>query len=191
MKFARVMLLGLALVPLAGQETKAESKAPVMAWPKPGPEMAKLKPLMGTWQVEEIHESSPMGPGGRGRGVSRVTAGPGGLSVHIDYQSSGGHMKGFKGHGILAWDAEAKCYKQAWSDNMMATVMVSVGNWEGADFVMHSEGTMLGKPFKSRDRFTGIGPDGYRMVTEFSMDGSPMQKAMTLIHTRAEVPARK
>ena len=193
MKLALTLALGLSLAagPLAAQDKKEEKKAPTMAdmMPKPGPEMAKLKAMVGTWNIEETMESGPMGPGGKGRGVSHITLGPGGLSIFIDYHSTGGHMKGYIGHGVVAWDGEAKAYKQIWTDNMVPMIMVSTGHWDGDKLVVTSEGTMMGKPFKGQDTLTGIGTDTFTLVSEMSLDGSPMAKAMTLVHKRAK--ARK
>jgi len=127
-----------------------------------------------------------MGPGGKGHGTAHVTSGPGGLSIRVVYASESpkGPMPGFKGEGLMAWDGEAGVYRQAWTDNYGAAVMVSTGRWEGEVLVMETEGKMMGKAFKSRDRFTGITPKGFTITTEMSMDGGPMQKAMALVHTR-------
>jgi hypothetical protein len=187
--------LALAAVPLSAQEKADDKKAPppsmAAMMPKPGPEMAKLKAMVGTWNIEETMETSPMGPGGKGHGVSRVTSGPGGLSILIDYRSLGGHMKGYKGHGVVAWDGEAKAYKQIWTDNMAPMIMVSSGNWDGDNLILNSEGTMMGKPFKSRDTLSGLGTDTITMVSDMSMDGSPMAKVMTLVHKRAKAAEAK
>lgn len=196
MNTMRPTILGLlfAALPLAAQETKAEKKATApaaMPMPKPGPEMAKLNFMVGTWHVEETHEPGPMGPGGKGHGTGKVRLGPGGLSLLIDYASAAGHMNGYRGHGIVAWDGEAKCYKQAWTDNVAPMLMTSSGNWSGDIIVMTAEGTMMGKPFKSRDTFTSMSADGYTITTEVSMDGSPMTKFMTLVHTRVKGEAKK
>ena len=126
-----------------------------------------------------------MGPAGTGRGTGRVTLGPGGLSILIDYQSKAGHMKGFHGSGVLAWDEVSKSYKQAWVDNMMPMMLVGTGHWEGEKFIMESEGSMMGKPFKGRDEFTDFGKDGFTLTSFMSMDGSPMMKVMTLKHRHA------
>ncbi len=187
MRLALTLALGLSLAaaPAPRQDKPDGKKAPPsMAdmMPKPGPEMAKLKGLMGTWNVDETMETSPMGPGGKGHGVGHVTAGPGGLSVLIDYRSIGGHMKGFKGHGVMAWDADAKMYKQSWTDNMAPTLMMSTGNWDGDKLIMNTEGTLMGKPFKGRDTFSDFTKDGFTLTSDMSMDGSPMAKAMTLVH---------
>ena len=132
-----------------------------------------------------------MGPGGKGHGINHITYGPGGLSILIDYKSSAGYMKGFKGHGVLAWDGEAKMYKQAWTDNMAPMIMMSTGSWDGDKFIMNSEGTLMGKAMKGRDTFTGLGEDGFTMTSEMSMDGSPMAKFFTLVHKRAKAAEKK
>ncbi len=192
--FTLALGLSLALSPLVAQDKADDKKkAPSMAdmMPKPGPEMAKIKSLMGTWEIQETMETGPMGPGGKGRGISHVSSGPGGLSIIIDYRSTSGHMKGFKGHSVVAWDAEAKAYKQIWTDNMMPMIMVSTGAWDGDKLVMTSEGTMMGKPYKSQDTLTGIGTDTFTVTSEMSMGGSPMAKAMTLVHHRAKAGEAK
>ncbi|MDE3245345.1 MAG: DUF1579 family protein [Acidobacteriota bacterium] len=196
MRLALFLALGLAVaaVPLSAQDKADDKKAPpTMAsmMNKPGPEAAKLKGMVGTWNVEETMEASPMGPAGKGRAISRVTLGPGGLSIIIDYRSIGGHMKGYRGHGVVAWDGEAKAYKQVWADNMAPMLMVSTGKWEGDKLVMDSEGTMMGKPFKAHDTLSGIGTDAFTLVSEMSMDGGPMAKMMTLAHKRAKAPEEK
>ncbi len=196
MKLTLTLALGLSLVAApAPRQDKPDHKkaAPSMAdmMPKPGPEMAKIKGLVGNWNVEETMETSPMGPGGKGHGISHVTSGPGGLSILIDYHSTGGHMKGFKGHGAMAWDVEIKAYKEIWTDNMAPMIMVQTGDWDGGKLVMSSEGTMMGKPFKGRDSFTGLGTDTVTMESEMSMDGSPMAKVMTLVHKRIKAEEKK
>ncbi|HET6329415.1 MAG TPA: DUF1579 family protein [Holophagaceae bacterium] len=158
--------------------------------PKPGPEMDKLKPLIGSFRVDQHLEASIMGPAGLSSGFSHVGEGPGGLSLIIDYTVHSGPMHGMKGHSILGWDGEAKTYKQVWTDSMAPMIVMSTGGWEGETFVMHSEGTMMGKAYKERDSFSGMGPDGFTLTIEMSMDGGPFQKAMTLIHHRLGEPAK-
>ncbi len=175
--------LAFGLVPFLSYALLAQAPPPM---PKPGPEMAKVQFLVGHWHVEEVVEPGAMGPGGKGHGSASVTSGPGGLSVHVVYTSESpkGPIPGFKGEGLMAWDGEAKVYKQAWTDNYGAALMISTGHWEGEVLVFETEGTMMGKAFKSKDRFTGISANGFTISTEMSMDGGPMQKVMALVHTR-------
>ncbi len=168
----------------------AKPAAPKMEMPKPGPEMDKLKGFAGSFRVDEHHEAGFMGPASLSSGFSHVSEGPGGLSLLIDYTTLVGPMRGMKGHGILAWDAEAKAYKQAWTDSMGPMTVMSTGNWEGDALVMRSEGTMMGKAYKEQDTFSGLGAEGFTLTIEMSMDGAPFQKAMTLIHHRLAEPAK-
>lgn len=193
MRIAFALALGLSLVAAPTQEAKPEQKAPptlAQMMPKPGPEMKKLQAMIGSWTIEETMETSFMGPGGKGTGVSHVTPGPGGLSILINYHSTDGHMKGFRGHGVVAWDADAKAYKQSWADNMAPMLVLSTGVWEGDNLVMTSAGTMMGKPFKGRDTLSGIGTDTVTLVSEMAIGDSPLTKVMTLVHTRSKVPAK-
>lgn len=200
MKLAFCMAIGLSLAAAPtrfenpGQDAKDDKKAPptlAQMMPKPGPEMTKLASMVGVWKVEETVETSPMGPGGKGHGISRITAGPGGLSLLIDYRSTGGHMNGFRGHGVLAWDGETKSFKQSWTDNMVPTMMMATGRWEGDTLIITTEATMMGQPFKARDTFSGIGTDKFTLVSEMSLGGSPMAKVMTLVHTRQKEGPKK
>ena len=186
------LIAGLALGPLSlpGQDAKPDA-LPAMAMPKPGPEMAKLAFMVGTWHVVDIHEPGFMGPGGKGHGTGTVSLGPGGLSLLIDYKAAAGPMKTYRGHGVTLWDGEAKVYKQVWVDNMAPMLMTSSGNWEGGTIVMNAEGMMMGKAFKSRDTISGMSKDGYTITTEMSLDGSPMNKVMTLVHTRVKASPAK
>jgi hypothetical protein len=158
--------------------------------PKPGPEMERLRPMMGSFRVNERHEAGFMGPGGVSAGFSRVSEGPGGFSLLIDYTSLSGPMHGMKGHGVLGWDGEAKTYKQVWTDSMAPMIVMSTGGWEGDAFILHSEGTMMGKAYKERDTYSDIGADGFTITIEMSMDGGAFQKVMTLTQHRLAEPAK-
>lgn len=182
MRRALIFALGLSTFAVLAQEPAA---APAQ-WevPKPGPEMAKLDGMVGTFAVNERHEAGLMGPAGSGKGVARVTRGPGGFTLLIDYTATAGAMKGMRGHGILGWDAEAKTYKQSWTDSMGPMIVTSAGSWEDGALVLLSEGTMMGKPYKERDVSSDITPKGFTLTINMSMDGAPFEKVMTLVYRR-------
>ncbi|MBS1767041.1 MAG: DUF1579 family protein [Acidobacteria bacterium] len=198
MRSVLLSALALSSFALAAQQPAAAPAAPAapakMEAPKPGPEMAKLQDLIGNFRVDEHIEASAMGPASVGAGFSHVAQGPGGFSILIDYTTLSGAMHGLKGHGAMAWDDNAKTYKQSWVDSMSPTLTVSTGAWEGDTLVMHSEGSFMGKPYKEQDVFSGIGADGFTITISWSMDGGPMTKMMTLNHHRlasAAAPATK
>jgi hypothetical protein len=191
MRLAVILALGSALSAFAQDKAAEPPKAPAMAdmMPRPGPEMARMRALLGAWEVEETHEASAFGPGGKGKALSTVAPGPGGLSLRINYRSTEGRIKGFAGHGVLAWDESGKAYKQAWVDNMTPGLMVGTGQWEGDRFVVTTEAVMMGKPCRSRDTFSNITRDGFTLTSEMSLDGAPLAKMVTLVHRRRAEPA--
>ena len=180
--------LGLSALSLFAQQPAAAPAKPAapakMEMPKPGPEMAKLQALVGSFRVDEHYEAGPWGGASQGAGYSRVTAGPGGFSVLVDYTTLSGVMHGLKGHGVLGWDDGAKTYREVWTDSMGPIIAESTGNWDGDTLVMRSEGTMMGKSYKEEDVFSGITPDGFTLTMSMSFEGAPMAKMMTLNHHR-------
>ena len=189
-----VAILGLSALALLAQDPGATPAAPPK-WevPKPGPEMAKLKLLMGSFSVEERHPAGAMGPAGGGKGVCHTTMGPGGFTLVIDYTATTGVMKGMKGHGLLGWDAEVKAYKQFWTDSNGPMMVQSMGDWDGDRLVMKSEGTMMGKAYKEQDVYSDITAKGFKLDIQMSMGDVPMQSVMTLTYHRmaAKPPAPK
>lgn len=195
MRRTLIAALGFSALALAAQQPAAAPAAPApkpaaFEMPKPGPEMDKLKPFVGSFRVDQHIEATSMNPASLSSGFSHVAEGPGGLSLLIDYTSHSGPMHGMKGHGVLGWDGEAKTYKQFWTDSMAPMMVMSTGGWEGDTFIMRSEGTMMGKAYKEKDTYSGIGAEGFTITIEMSMDGGPFQKAMTLNHHRLAEPAK-
>ena len=185
--------LVLSSFALAAQQPAAPAApaAPAkMEAPKPGPEMAKLQPFIGSFRVDEHYEAGPWGPASVGAGFNHITAGPGGFSILIDYTTLSGVMHGMKGHGVLGWDDGAKTYRQIWTDSMGPVIAESTGAWEGDTLVLRTEGTMMGKPYKEEDVFSNITADGFTLTASYSFEGGPMAKMMTLNHHRIS-PASK
>lgn len=170
------LALGLCALGLTAQDMPAP--------PKPGPEIAKLKDMVGSFSVAEHHDAGAMGPAGGGKGIAHTVMGPGGYTMLIDYKATTGAMKGMKGHGLIGWDAEAKTYKQFWTDSMGPVMVQSTGDWDGDKLVMKSEGTMMGKGYKEQDIYSDITAKGFKLEIQMSFDGSPMASMMTLTYTR-------
>src|SRR5690242_3124645 len=147
MRRALIAALGLSALSLLAQDPNSGSAAAPQKWevPKPGPEIGKLKDLVGSFSVEEPHPAGAMGPAGGGKGVCHTTMGPGGFTMIIDYTATTGVMKGMKGHGLLGWDAEAKTYKRIWTDSNGPTMEQCMGFWGGDQLVLTSAGPMVGK----------------------------------------------
>jgi hypothetical protein len=147
--------------------------------PAPAPEMQKLKWMVGSWSVNETHEKSEWSPGGKGKGTSVFTLGPGGHSLHYDYKSSG-PMGPFAGKGLTAWDSAARVYRAAWTDNVTPGILISECREEGKDLVCVSQTEMNGQKVTFRSRSVDPKPSGWTEVMETSADGTTFQKMLTL-----------
>lgn len=158
-----ILLIAMFSFSLLAQEKKTAAPPDLASMmPKPAAEMKVLTDMVGTWDVDEKMEASPMMPGGMvGKGVATYTAGPGGLSVMIDYKSS---TSPFRGHGVMTWDAIEKVYKTFWTDNMTAGGMVSTGKKEGNQYVYTYNLVMGGQTFPAKD-IVELGPNTMTNVT--------------------------
>ncbi len=187
--FSSFALVAQQPAPQATAAAPAPAKPAVQEAPKPGPEMAKLQPFIGSFRVDEHYEAGPWGAASQGAGFNHITAGPGGFSILINYTTLSGVMHGMKGHGVLGWDDGAKTYRQVWTDSMGPVIAESTGAWEGDTLVMRTDGTMMGKPYKEEDVFSNITPEGFTLTASFAFEGGPMAKMMTLNHHRLAAPA--
>ena len=147
-----ILTLGGAVLVASMQAQQPEKKPPtggsVIDVAKPAPEMEKRKWVVGKWNVVETHEKSDWSPGGIGKGISIVALGPGGHSQTITYDSIGPTGK-FSGHGIIAWDSEAKIYRSAWADSMTRGIVTMDCREEVRDWVCSGGTTMQGKKIAS------------------------------------------
>jgi len=178
-----------AAAPAKSKAAKSASQAPAMPMLKPAPEMAKLiKTLSGNWTVAEKMEPGPMAPnGGTGKGTAKIWAGPGGLSLMENYQSTNA-MGNFKGAGTWWWDPKAQVFHGLWCDNMTANGCDTSGStkWEGDNLV----GTMSapdpsGQMMMMKFIYSDFKPDSFVMTMEGGPDASKMQKMMTVTYTKA------
>jgi hypothetical protein len=189
MGLGRVLILVLGGAVLgASLQAQDRDKKPPSGGPseiaKPAPEMEKRKWVVRTWNVTERHEKSDWSPGGIGKGTSMIALGPGGHSQIITYNSTGPSGK-YSGHGIIAWDLEAKIYRSAWTDSMTPGMMTADCREEGTDWVCTGESMMQGKKIVTRSRSIAPKPAGWTEVTEISTDGGPFTKIKTFEFNRA------
>ncbi len=199
-----VLLAGFCCMALLAQDKAAPAKpkaakpaaaAQQMPMPKPAPEMTKLaKALSGNWTIVEKHEANPMMPnGGVGKGTAKIWAGPGGLSLIENYQSSGAMGGAFKGMGTWWWDPKAQVYHGVWCDNMTPNGCDTSGStkWDGDNLVGTMQGDMGGQMMTMKFIYSDIKPDSFVMTMEMGPDASKMQKAKTVTYTKAAAPAGK
>jgi hypothetical protein len=121
----------------AQDKSSADKKAAEaqMQAPQPGPEMERLKFLVGSWDVKAEYVKSPMLPGGgRDDGWYKAQLGPGGFSIIADFEGDGPMGKEI-GHEVLSWDPKQNAYTTVTVGNSFPGAVIGSSRWEGDKLV--------------------------------------------------------
>ncbi len=165
---------------IAGTGRTQEKKSPAPeALAKPGPEMEKLKFLLGTWTYTEAYEKTPLLPnGGQNTGTYISKLGPGGFSIVNDFHSVG-PVGDFQGLDIITWEPAAQSYKSYIFPNNAPGVFIRTGRWEGETLVFKLllEGE---SPIALRSVTRQTGKDTAEIREYYSMGGKPEELMLTL-----------
>lgn len=145
---------------------------------KPGPEMEKLRFLVGDWTYEEKYEASPFGPAGTGKGTMQCRLGPGGFSIVVDFRTNTATGESV-GHEIQTWDPAAKKYTFYAVGNEFPGAIVSTGNWEGNALVMNGTLAAGENKFRFRTRLTRSGSNAAQYTVESATGDEPLKLVVT------------
>lgn len=152
---------------------KGKAAPAEMQIPKPGPEMAKLNFLMGSWTMTAEYLKSPMVPEGmKQTGWYKAQTGPGGFSVIVDFEADGPQWNEI-GHEILTWSPKKNAYVVYTVGNGFPDAVVGMGHWEGGNLVIESSFEMGDKV--SHTRAVYVNPTDTKVhIDEYvqSKDGS-------------------
>jgi hypothetical protein len=118
-------------------------------FPKPGPEVEKLKQFEGTW------DATAKGGPETSKGVMHYKMGLGGLWLTGHYEGSFGDIK-FEGRGLDSYDVNKKKYVNVWVDSMSTAPMLSEGEFDKDGKVL----TLTGKSVDHDGK-----PTNHKMVT--------------------------
>ena len=151
----------------------------------PGPQHARLKEAVGTWNTET---KSWMGPGepSISKGVTVFTMILGDRYLQEDFTSSFGGME-FKGRGIYGFDNAKQKYTSAWCDNMSTGLMTMVGTYDEATKTMTLKGEAEmtpGKKTQMRIVEKRIDKDTCLMEMYSTEPGAKEMKTMEIKYTR-------
>jgi hypothetical protein len=146
------------------QQSKDKSAVPPeLQIPKPGPEMEKLKFLIGTWETKGGYEKSPMFPaGGEQIGWYKAQLGPGGFSILADFEADGPLGKEI-GHEIITWDPKQNVYTTIVVGNAFPGANIGTSKWEGAELVTVHEFDYNGTKIHLRSAITKIRDNSVHM----------------------------
>jgi len=143
-------------ISMAQEKSKEASGATAGApeMPKPGPEMAKLNYLIGSWTMTAEYVKSPMMPeGAKQTGWYKAQLGPGGFSVIADFEADGPAGKEI-GHEILTWDPAKNAYTVVTVGNSFPGAVMGVGKWEGGNLAIETAFEMGGQTMHMRAVYT-------------------------------------
>lgn len=149
--------------------------------------LSALQPMLGSWDFAGSYVPAPGVPAMKIKGVDVITATLDGQALATETTGTADDDPSvYKGYSVVAWDADADCFHQAWVDNMGmgghnllyqveqgVFVGVRSGHQGGTPYVDRSElRCVAGKLASVRsDRMTGASP----ATTVFSGKYTPKQ----------------
>jgi len=166
------ILAALLAITAVAQEPSKDKKAEAAESqaPQPGPEMERMKFLLGSWEFKGGYEKTPMAPeGGAETGWYKGRLGPGGFSVITDFELDGPFGKEI-GHQIFVWVAKQNAYTVVTVGNFPGAV-IGKSQWEGPNLVTHSDFGMGENVVHLRATYSKIQEKSVHME-EFSQKGS-------------------
>jgi hypothetical protein len=144
---------------------------------KPGPEHAKLKELVGTW------DATVKMMGQESKATCTYRMGLGDLWLLSNFNGDFGGMK-FTGHGVDGYDTAKKKYVGFWVDSMSTGMIQLEGEYDAEKKVLTMTGDSVGpdgKPVKMKT--TSEMPDKDTIVFKMFMGGTP-EPMMTINYKR-------
>jgi len=144
-----------------------------------------LRFFEGTWSVFENFQKGDFFPkGGTRKGTSKITPGPGGLSLIEDYHSSGsaGQLDLL---AIIWWDSTAQIYRPLiCANDGDGCVVRGAARWQGNTLINDYEEVIGGRKRKMRDTFSEITPTSFTLVAAVFTQGSEWQPLITTRYRR-------
>jgi hypothetical protein len=172
---AAVVVLGSASVLSA--QTAEKGKAPMPM--QPGPEMAKLKEMVGTWKCRGKQLASPMGPEHPTEATVKVEEALNGMWIvgHYSEKKTAQNPMPMSGDDYWTYDAAEKMFDRVAMDSMGGFSTGNSKGWENRTLVWTMEGMMGGQKTKFRETFVQKSPRELELSGEFSAPDGKWTKA--------------
>jgi hypothetical protein len=133
----------------------AAAAAQEMQMPTPGPEMDRVKFLIGAWNLSGEYAKSSMVPqGGKSSGWYKAQLGPGGFSVIADFEADGPLGKEI-GHQVFVWDPKQSVYTVVTVGNFPGAI-IGKAHWEGENLITESEFEFGGAKMSNRAIYSKV-----------------------------------
>jgi hypothetical protein len=143
--------------------------------PKPGPEMDRVKFLIGTWTLNGEYPKSSMVPqGGKSTGWYKGQLGPGGFSVIADFESDGPLGKEI-GHQVFTWDPKQSVYTVVTVGNFPGAI-IGKAHWEGENLITESEFEFGGAKMSNRAIYSKVQDKSIHIEESSRMGDGPIEQ---------------
>jgi hypothetical protein len=176
--FALLILVAVVLLATAAarqSSTDKKSEATTTKAPIPGPEMDRLKFLVGTWDTIGGYEKSSMFPeGGKQLGWYKARLGPGGFSIIAEFEAEGPLGKEI-GHQVIAWDPKQNAYQVVTAGNAFPGVIIGTSQWEGSSLVTRWDLNLDENMFHSRSTYSTMANNSLHMEEFIQSGDAPEQ----------------
>jgi hypothetical protein len=177
-KIMTIVVFASALVIVAGAQESSEQKKPAtqeMKAPKPGPEMERIKFLIGRWSTDSEYLKTPMIPdGGKSTGWYEARLGPGGFSIIADFEENG-PLGPEIGHEVISWDPKQEAYTVVTVGNAFPGAVIGKSRWEGDKLVTTHDFTESGTTMHLRSEYSDIKDHSTRIEEFVQVGDSPAQ----------------
>ena len=170
----RNAILG-AVVCLAGASLSVGQE-----FPKPGPEHAKLKELVGNWDCVMDME------GQKTKATATYKAICGGMWIESDFEGDLGGIK-FQGHGLDGYNQKKKKYVGVWVDSFESAPMHFEGDYDPQTKLLVMSGESVGpdgKPQKFKNTTETKDKDHFTFRMYMVQPDGKEQLAFTIEYTR-------
>jgi|ERR1700722_3153527 len=175
-KVVTIVVFASALVIVAGAQESSEQKKPATQEtkaPQPGPEMERIKFLLGRWSTDSEYEKTPMIPdGGKCTGWYEARLGPGGFSIIADFEENG-PLGPEIGHEVISWDPKQEAYTVVTVGNAFPGAVIGKSRWEGDKFVIQTDFTEHGTTMHLRSEYSDIKDHSTRIEEFMQVGDSP------------------
>jgi len=152
----------------------AVASAQEMQAPKPGPEMDRVKFLIGTWNLTGEYAKSSMVPqGGKSSGWYTGQLGPGGFSVIADFESDGPFGKEI-GHQVFTWEPKQSVYTVVTVGNFPGAI-IGKAHWDGDNLITESEFEFGGAKMSNRAIYSKLQDKSIHIEESSRMGDGPME----------------
>jgi hypothetical protein len=173
-----VLLASLCAAAIAQERDEDERAGNRVVYATPSKELARLKPMVGTWRSDETWREPVRWkrgeyegvPGPEGYVTRTVEPGPGELSFRFSEEGRG-PMGSVQAAGLVSWDPVRRVYVLDSVSSVFPGIVRLTGAFHGADLVLSGEDTGTGRRRAVRLVLKDPGADGWTETLSEKAEG--------------------